>query len=164
MTLANIPADPEMVACYGDGIYRNDDEARRRFPLARIVTITVFNGDFDVLDVEQGDATPEMAPGWITHRHLLGHIAVIYCNASTWAAVQAACSAAGVTPDGYWIAQYDHNATIPTEWINAGCVAKQYIGDEGGIDTSSVLNWPGSISQPVAAPVADTHCDDWLAI
>jgi hypothetical protein len=64
-----------------------------------------------------------------------------------------------VAPDGYWIAQYDHNATIPDNWINAGCVAKQYIGDEGGVDTSVVLDtWPGLTPQPSPQPATS---DEW---
>ena len=89
----NIPDNAEMVAGYIDGPASQwSAEAWARFPHAVKVRITVNPADNegDVLDVEQGDANPADAPGWIRRRHAAGApFVTIYCNRSTLPAVQA---------------------------------------------------------------------------
>lgn len=144
VTAANIPADAQMVAGYIDMItlrpWSPADWAR--FPGAVKVTIVTkaSTNDGHVLDVEPGDATPGEAPGWVRMRRAAGATPSIYCNLSTWPAVRAAFSSAGVAEPYYWIAHYDGDPAIPD-----GAVAKQYRGDVApGFDVSSVADhWPG---------------------
>lgn len=66
----------------------------------------------DVLDVEQGDATPDQAPGWVKS-HNATHPAypgIIYCNRGTITAVANALAAANlqvVRDYRWWIATLD---------------------------------------------------------
>ena len=120
---ANIPPDAQLIAGYTDGHYANLDQMRARFPHAAIVKITVFASDNtgDVLDVEQGDATPDQAPTWVLQRRHAGHPApAVYCNQDTWPAVIAAFRTAGVPDPLWWIAHYDNIGTL-----DVGMWAKQ---------------------------------------
>jgi hypothetical protein len=140
VTVANIPAGASMVAGYVDGTYANMAAMTARFPNAVHVPIAVrasTNAGL-VLDVETGDATPAQSVGWVVMRRAAGVDPSVYCNTSTWPAVKAAFSSAGVAPPHYWVAQYDGNPTVP-----AGAVAKQY-SNPGPYDVSSVADvWPG---------------------
>jgi hypothetical protein len=119
----NIPADAEMVAGYVDGPASQwPAEAWARFPHAVTVRITVNPADNegDVLDVENGDAEPADAPGWIKRRHAAGaKFVTIYCNRSTLPAVQAAAQG---TEYSLWISTLDGTQQV------AGAVAVQYQG------------------------------------
>lgn len=60
-----IPPDAEAVMGYTGGQWPTYEELLHRFPNARVVAIAISaSGDGDLLDVEQGDATPEQAPDW----------------------------------------------------------------------------------------------------
>ena len=139
----NIPASAQMVAGYCDGSYAWSAADWARFPNAvkvRIATRASTN-DGQVLDVENGDATPAQAPGWCAMRRAAGQPPSLYCNASTWPAVKAAFSAQEPGPAAYWIAAYDGVAVIPS-----GAVAKQYTDNAPAnpYDTSVVADlWPG---------------------
>lgn len=139
-----IPADATMVAGYVDGRWPSAAAMFARFPNAVHVTITVWDGDALVLDVETGDATPQMAPGWVARQRAAGKSTVVYCSQGTWPSVQGAFDAAGVSePDGYWIARYDNDPSIPPDWAAARCVAKQHQSTDN-YDVSTVLDtWPG---------------------
>jgi hypothetical protein len=143
ITVADIPADATMVAGYIDGHYANLPEMQARFPHATVVSVTVTGGDADVLDIENGDATPQDAPGWIdAHPH-----GSLYCDESTWPAVQAAFGSRPLPP--IWVAAYDGDPTVP-----AYAVAKQYASNSA-YDTSSVsAYWPGV--DPVPTPPEET--------
>ncbi|MEU4252980.1 hypothetical protein AB0F15_36830 [Amycolatopsis sp. NPDC026612] len=144
VTAANIPGDARMVAGYIDRIrlapWSPADWAR--FPQAIKVTIAkkAATNDGHVLDVEEGDADPREAPGWVRMRREAGADPTIYCNLATWPVVRAAFSAAGVAEPHYWIAHYNGDPAIPD-----GAVAKQYRGNVApGYDVSSVVDyWPG---------------------
>lgn len=139
----NYPADSQLVAAYIDGRYDDFAAVAARFPTIVHVSITIWNGDADVLDIETGDATPEMAGPWVRRQKSEGKVAVCYCNLSNWDAVIASCAGTGV--DGYWVADYDNDPTIPDEWRAKGCVAKQYQSTDAW-DRSLVLDtWPNLI-------------------
>lgn len=148
VTAANIPSSAAMVAGYVDKIRLEPWTAAdwARFPNAvkvQIVKKATTNAGH-VLDVEPGDATPAEAPGWVQLRRVAGADPTVYCNSSTWAAVQAAFTSAGIAQPHYWIARYDGVQQLPTlNGITA--VAKQYRGDVApGYDVSSVADyWPG---------------------
>ncbi|MFE9421662.1 hypothetical protein ACFYNO_01730 [Kitasatospora sp. NPDC006697] len=147
---SSIPAGAPMVAGYVDGRYANLTALAARFPSAVRVAIAVFASTDAgvVLDVENGDATPAQAPGWVRMRRSHGVDPTVYCNTDTWPAVRQAFAAAGVAAPHYWIAQYDGVAAIP-----AGAVAKQYRSTDSW-DLSIVADyWPGVDPAPVQAPV-----------
>lgn len=146
VTIADVPAKAEMVACYVDGRYRNEPEARKRFPKATIVTITVTGqAGAHVADCEMGDLDPAAAARWAKAEVKAGRKPTIYCAASQWSTVK---RAVGRTKVSWWIADYDGKPVIP-----AGAVAKQYLGSPGNspghYDVSVVVDhWPG-VDRPV---------------
>jgi hypothetical protein len=140
-----IPPTAAMVAGYVDGIFVWSPAAWARFPNAVHVRIAVLasTNDGHVLDVERGDASPAQAPPWVRMRRADGADPSVYCNLSTWPAVQAAFNAAGVAQPHYWIAHYGAGPGIPP-----GAVAVQYAdppnGSGGQWDISAVADlWPG---------------------
>lgn len=142
---SNPPPGAPLYAGYDDGSWPDAAALAARFPGAIVVRVTVSAGDDQgqVLDVEQGDATPAQAPGWVVRRRAAGADPTVYCNTSTWASVQEAFASAGVPQPHYWVAQYDGNPAIP-----AGAVAKQYESN-ADYDTSAVADyWPGVDPSP----------------
>ncbi len=138
-----IPANAGMVAGYCDGLYAWTTADWDRFPNAVKVRIAVFasTNDGHVLDVENGNATPGQAPGWVAMRRKAGVEPTVYCSLNSWPTVRSAFLAAGVAEPPYWVAYYDYIPTIPT-----GAVAKQYTDNPPGnpYDTSAVADfWPG---------------------
>jgi len=123
VTATAIPTNAAVVAGYVDGAYAWSNADWARFPESVKVRIAVFasTNDGHVLDVEDGDATPAQAPGWVRMRRAAGLDPIVYCNASTWPSVISAFSSAGIAGPPYWIAQYDGSPAIPS-----GAVAKQY--------------------------------------
>jgi len=73
VSLSQVPADAQAVACYVDGKFANEAEARRRFPHAHILTIAVFaQHDAMALDIETGDASPAQAAAWYLRQKARG--------------------------------------------------------------------------------------------
>ncbi|WP_052069779.1 hypothetical protein [Streptacidiphilus albus] len=140
VTVSAIPDGSVLVAGYVNGSYANLSGLRARFPHALVVGVTVTAGadEGQVLDVESGDASPAEAPGWVERRRAAGADPTVYCNASTWPAVRAAFSAAGVAAPHFWIADYDGDPAIP-----AGAVAKQYASNENYDASAVAAYWPG---------------------
>jgi hypothetical protein len=125
VTVTEIPTDAEAAAGYINGAYKNFDAIVARTPKAHHLSITVqaVNAG-ECLDVETGDATPDLAPGWVKARIARGvQTPVVYANASTMPAVKAALNASGLHRSDYslWVARYDGIAVVP-----AGYDAKQY--------------------------------------
>lgn len=98
VTVSEIPADAAAVAGYVNGLYQTFHELERSHPNARRLSITVnAQGDADCLDIESGDATPGQAPAWVHRQARRGlRLPVVYCSASTVAAVLAVLRAAGI--------------------------------------------------------------------
>lgn len=158
-----IPITAEIVAGYlPPSRYAWSAQDWARFPNAVHVKIAIFasTNDGHVLDVEPGCASPIQAPGWVVKRRAAGMDPTVYCNLSTWPAVQAAFTAAGVGQPHYWIAHYGTGAVIP-----AGAVAVQYAdppgGSGGNYDISAVADhWPGvdrggNVTVPTNSPDDD---------
>lgn len=104
--VANYPANPEVVAGYVNGSWPTALGLPARFPGVPLVTIDV-NGsrpDADVLDMEWGDATPDMCPPW-TQQHR-GVTPVIYCSTSRVQEVLDAFAAQAATLPMFWTAHY----------------------------------------------------------
>ena len=80
------------VAVYGNGLYKADMAAvRKRKPLGVLLIDVIGNSpEFNMLDIETFDATPQDAPPWV--RKHVDHFGIdnphvharLYCNLSTW--------------------------------------------------------------------------------
>jgi hypothetical protein len=93
--IENIPADAAVVAGYVGGDYPTFEQLAHQFPHARRISIAVnASEEADELDVENGDATPADAPGWIRRQPLIRPS--IYASLDTMPAVTAALHDAGV--------------------------------------------------------------------
>jgi len=153
ITAADIPATAPMVAGYVDGLYRWSAADWARFPNARHVRIAVspFTNDGEVLDVENGDATPAQAPAWGKMREAAGQIPHFYVNRSNVAELLAACKAAGLASFGIWLADW-----TGTPHIVSGTYATQFDHPPhsgGHYDLSLVADyWPGIDPKPSPAP------------
>lgn len=144
-----IPADAELVLQYIDGANRAVVDAWSaaavgRFAAARKVRVACLasTNDGHMLDVEQGNATPEQAPGWVRMRRAAGTAPTVYVNLSNWGAVRQAFASQGIAEPHYLLADYDNDPTIP-----AGAIGKQYANAPltgGNYDLSSIAPvWPG---------------------
>lgn len=108
----DIPTTAQMVAGYDDGIYAWTTAGWGRFPNAVKVEIAISaSHNFGhVLDVENGDATPAQAPGWVRMRMAAGVLRpTLYVNRSAWATVASYC--AGLPVD-WWVATLDGTKTV----------------------------------------------------
>jgi hypothetical protein len=138
-----IPADTPVVAGYGDGAYIwspswiDGSDWWALFPrAAQLVIVVSAAHQGDVLDVEQGDATPQDVPGWIDRFNRPSRRRpTIYCNRSTIDAVR---QAAGGRAFDWWAATLDGTQQV------AGAVAVQYV-DTGAYDESIIWDagWLG---------------------
>lgn len=152
------PADTQIAAGYVNGHWPTANDLPARFPGAEIVTIDV-NGsrpDARVLDMEWGDATPDMCPPWAA-AHGMDPEPVIYCSLSRVAEVLAAFG--GVGKFRLWTGHYTGNAhicdkacglpdeadglVVATQWADPGT------GSGGNYDVSLVADgWPVAPAAP----------------
>lgn len=171
VTPDDIPPDAQLVGGYVDGKYAWTDADWARFPKAVHVRIACLPGtdDGQVLDVENGDATPGQAPEWCHMRRLKGADPTVYCNLSTWSAVRQAFQAHGEPEPHYWIALWNGQSNLIT-----GAVAHQY-ADGKRWDLSMVADfWPGVDPGPppagangattIAVDLADMQAMDRAAL
>lgn len=145
------PRDAAMVAGYVTGPYAWPAIGWARWarvPCVHICTIPSSNVG-EVLDVEQGDASPQTAVGWIARARARGQVPTVYCSVSQVDAVRAECKAHEIDPPLFWVAHWDGIAELP-----AGAVAKQYQDDpQLGYDVSIVADyWPGVDPAPKPSP------------
>lgn len=108
----DIPTTAQMVAGYDDGIFLWSTAGWNRFPNAVKVQIAISaSHNFGhVLDVENGDATPQQAPGWVRMRMGAGILRpTLYVNRSSWATVAAYCAN---LPVDWWVATLDGTKTV----------------------------------------------------
>lgn len=140
----DVPTTCDIVAGYIDGRYKWSDDDWARFPGKPQARIAVFadTDDGNVLDVEDGDATPSQAPVWVAARRAAGVDPTVYCSLYAWPTVRQEFIDTGVREPHWWIASYDNVAQIP-----AGAVAKQYANEPltGGHYDASIVEdyWPG---------------------
>jgi hypothetical protein len=132
----------EMVAGYDNGRYAWTTAEWNLFPHAVKVHISISASanTGDVLDVEQGDATPAQAKAWIEMRKRAGlWRPTIYCSRSVIPAVRQATGNLVLGQDyDIWAADYTGQPHQVT-----GCAATQYINTPG-YDASIVHDdgWP----------------------
>lgn len=122
VTVANLPAGAAAYAGYVNGLYANIPaiEARFRHRLRRpkIATITIRAQELraEFLDVENGDATPEQAPGWVLAKLKRGDRRPgLYANRSTMPRLWALLAGAGIRRDQVrlWVADWTEEPHIP---------------------------------------------------
>jgi hypothetical protein len=150
VTVANIPSSAKAVAGYMDGDYVTVPALKKRFRgLVRLwgllrkvelITISVFasNIDADFLDVENGDATPEQAPGWVKAKLKRGDKRIgLYANRSTMPQLWALLAAAGIKRDQVklWVADWTGSPHIPASYD----ACQWYGGITAGYDESLCL-------------------------
>ncbi len=141
---ADCPNDGDLYAGYIDGIYKWTDADWLRHADKVLVRIAVraTTNDGQVLDVEQGDATPWEAVAWVQLRRGAGVDPTVYCSRNDWPDVQAAFQRANIPEPHYWLAQWDN---VPD--LIPGAVAKQYADPPltGGHWDASIVApyWPG---------------------
>lgn len=156
----DIPVGAPAVAGYGDGIYVWKVSSWARFPGVPHKVIAVKSSDDgDVLDVENGDATPADAPGWLTRQR--ARLApgepdrfAVYCSESVRQAVTDACQVAGVALPWEWVAIRTNVATMAD---GPRVVATQWTDDNNRYDVSEAMAWwLGLTDPPATTPPADS--------
>ena len=141
------PPGGDVYAGYDDGAWPDAAELGARFPGKPVLRITVFPEDTfgHCLDVENGDATPRKAPGWVARRRQAGLLYPwVYCSQDLWPTVQDAFRAAGVSQPLWWIASYPGPGPV----MIPGAVGHQFV-DHGGFDQSVIADYiPGLDPSP----------------
>jgi hypothetical protein len=135
---------PQMVAGYLDGGWAWSAADWNLFPASTVkvqIVVTASVNEGDVLDVENGDATPGQTEGWIRLRKAAGYYRpTIYCNLSTVPAVRVGTGPYVLGTDyDLWVADYDDS----TNQVYPVSIATQYVSDPDW-DVSAVYDsaWP----------------------
>ena len=158
----DIPAGAPAVAGYGDGIYVWKAASWARFPGVPHKVIAVKSSDDgDVLDVENGDAAPADAPGWLTRQRARLQAGEVdrfatYCSESLRQAVTEACQAAGVALPWEWVAVRTNTATMAE---GPRVVATQWTDDNNRYDVSQAMAWWLGLTAPPAPPATSSTGD-----
>lgn len=124
-----IPNNPEAVAGYVDGFVTYPIVVAR-FPHAKHISIAkTANFNADILDIENGDAVPTDAPGWIRRQHARGKkVPGVYMSESIMWEVIGICERNGIQRHEFkvWSANW-----TGTPHIDPGANATQYRGEVG---------------------------------
>lgn len=163
-TAGDCPRDGDLYAGYIDGRYADYGAMVQDFPDRGHVRISVdaSGSAADVLDVENGDATPAQAPGWVGRQRALGTARpTLYCNRGNEGAVDQALHDAGVAAGdaAFWIATLDGTMVSGATAHGYPIVACQSEGSAqtgGHYDRSVVFDaaWPGAAA-PAPQPPTD---------
>lgn len=160
-----IPLDAKAVAGYVGGNFPSFSPIVERCPNALHKSIAVnAEEDADILDVENGDATPDQAPAWFKRQVARGvKVPGLYAPESEMVEVIAAMRGAGIK-DAEWVqwdAHFDNVPSLPTV-SGKLCPAKQYIdhGPEGQNYDISVCD--PSFFGPTVPAVNPPHYD-WMS-
>jgi hypothetical protein len=117
VTLDAVPNAPHAVACYRNGKYANETEARKRFPHARILPISVAGIiPCEAYDVETGDYRPDQCAELYTVARANGLTRpCFYANLSTMPAIKQSLSHVVKDPKEVrlWVAIWDGTTVIP---------------------------------------------------
>jgi hypothetical protein len=140
----NIPRSAQLVAGYVDGLFAWGPPQWGLFPDSVHVGIatSAFTNQGQVLDVENGAATPAQAPAWCHMRRAAGQEPTVYCSLSNWDTCKAAFASSELPEPSWWVADY----TLQDGPIPAGAVALQWTDNppDNPYDTSLVEDyWPG---------------------
>ncbi len=154
VTPSQIPAGAQMVLYYANGRYAWSAADLARFPNAVKGSISVTASDLgpQILDVENGDATPEQGLEWVRAKRARGEDPSVYASISTWDdALVPLFARAGEPLPHAWKAGYRNP---PAPYMAAGAVATQYMGGmTAPYDVSLVAAyWPGIDAAPQPSP------------
>lgn len=159
ITPASVPAGAAVYLGYVNGTWPSFAAIKAQHPRKLYISISVnASGRAMCLDVENGDATPQQAPGWVTAERAAGNAnPIVYMNQSTWAVVKAEFVAQNVAMPLFWVASY---VTDPSKApaIPAGAIGVQYY-DYGGYDVSVLADYIPGVD-PTPDPPAPTQEDD----
>ena len=167
------------VAGYANGTYAWSRADWDLFPHADHVTISVraSANAGDVLDVENGDATPAQAAGWIAMRHADGlYRPTVYCSLSVVPAVRSGTGHYILGRDyDIWVALYDNSTAMPpVPGLPAAAFAAKQYRSRADCDISVVYDplWPHRLPAhpaPIPAPASPSGTAsaadvDWGAV
>lgn len=114
--LSQIPPEAKAVAGYIGGHWPTYPDVVKRWPHARHVSIAVASRyDADILDIEPGDAPPELADEWMKRQFANGaRRPGVYCSVSAAQHVVDLLEKAGIHRSQYrlWTAHYTEKAHI----------------------------------------------------
>lgn len=157
-TIYRLHPDAAKVAYYINGPYAWPQADIDLFPNAdhATISITAKVNAGDVLDVENGDATPGQTAGWIAMRKAAGlYRPTIYCSLDTVPAVRAGTGSYILNKDyDIWVADYNGTPAAPAvPGLPPGTYAAKQYKPEGDEDVSIVYDpgWPHR-EAPGAAP------------
>ena len=141
-----VPAGLPLYAGYVNGRWPSWFGLKQRFPTTPVIGISVLAANVgDCLDVENGDATCDQAPGWVAARRAAGVVApIVYVDASNCATVTKCFLDSGTPLPLFWIADYSYPVDI------VGCVVGRQYEDVGPYDLSTFVDYlPGIDPAPV---------------
>lgn len=145
---------PNAFGGYPDGSFANAAQIQAKFPGMPVLKFTVSAADDEghCLDIENGDAVPAQAPGWIVKRRAGGlWWASNYCSMDDYDEVWAAFVAAGVPQPFYIIADYDGNPIV----YPMPMVIGHQLADRGPYDEGVLLPTYPLFPQPAPIPTED---------
>lgn len=159
----NAPAGGDIYIGYVGGNWPDFVPMEKAHPGKRYVSVAINNREpAKCLDVEQFDATPEQAPGWVQDQRAAGDpLPWVYMNKNTWPTVRQQFAVQKVPEPLYWVAGYvasPPSLTLPPA-IPAGAIGLQAY-DYGPYDISFFADYiPGFDPAPVTpvAPVTITQ-------
>lgn len=155
ITASHIPiAGTDIAMGYVNGHWPSANDFGARFPNIPHVTIDV-NGqrpDADVLDIENGDATPQGAVSWVRAKLARGgEKPVLYVNRGNITPVFNAMASAGyhiVSHFYTWLATLDGTQRIADM---TGVLAVQYLGNVPANYDESII-WDQNWKKPIVTP------------
>lgn len=151
VTTTACPDGAPLYLGYSDGQWPNANAMAALHPTARVVTVTTNPAHRygDMLDVENGDASPSDVVPWLVARRAAGAWPSIYCGLSNWIACQQPVWAAHIVEPPWFVAHYTN-----VEHIEPGAVGTQWT--TGDYDTSAVADfWPGVDPDPTVDLLED---------
>lgn len=117
---AGIPSNAQFLAAYsgsGGGGYNNAPAWQQAASGAQVLTIVQnASGNGDCLDIENGDAVPAEAGGWVKKMLAAGHNKpCVYCTTSAWPDVKNSLDSAGLDRSQYrvWVATWSGSPDVP---------------------------------------------------
>lgn len=160
INVGEIPAGAGLVAGYVNGHWPTYLELVRRFPKAHVLGIAVSSSaDAECLDVEQGDATVAVAPGWVKRQQARGvRKPVVYTSVSQARSLLDALAADGIRRSDIrlWTAHYTFRPHLCTSACGFGfqgiADATQYHDHAFGRNLDASLVSDGFFPAPPAPP------------
>lgn len=116
-----VPSGAKAIAGYVGGFWPTYSGLVARFPNALHLSIAVnASEDADILDVENGDATPSQVPVWVRRQLARGlKRPGVYASLSAWPEIDQVMRSVGMDPQSIkrWAAQWTGVAHIPAGFL-----------------------------------------------